>query len=310
MSAPLDVLTFGEAMMSLRAPCALSAGAGLTASVAGAESNVAIALARLGHAAAWAGRVGDDEAGRLVVRTLRGEGVEVRCEVGGEPTGVMVRRERLPGVVAVDYHRRGSAGAALAPEQLRAQLADGDAPRWLHCTGITPALSDSARGAATAVVETARAHGVRVSLDLNHRPRLWSAEAAREALSPLARLADVVVASEDELPLVAQGPEELLVAGVTLVAVKRGKAGAVLHARDEVVEKAAVRVTSVDAVGAGDAFCAGLLSGLLDGLGHEACLERAVTLGAFAVASVGDWEGLPTRAELHLLSSEHGSVLR
>ena len=311
MSTEVGVLTFGETMLALNASGPLSPGAQLTASVAGAESNVAIGLARLGHTAAWVGRVGDDEAGALVIRTLRGEGVDTRPVVDAAATGILLRRERVAGITTVDYHRRLSAGTALSAHDVLPHLTGPRPPRWLHVTGVTPALSDSARTAAVTAIDAARSAGVRVCLDVNHRSRLWSSAAASEALTPLARLADVVIASEDELPLVATGPQELL-AGVTrLVAVKRGSAGATMHeAGGQVLERNAVPARAVDAVGAGDAFCAGLLSGLLDGLEPSACLDRAVLLGAFSVSTSGDWEGLPSRSELHMLGLGDGAVVR
>jgi 2-dehydro-3-deoxygluconokinase len=214
-------------------------------------------------------------------------------------------------VTNVDYHRRQSAGAALTAADLAPHLGAADQPRWLHISGVTPALSATACDAVTQAVAIARAGGIRVSLDVNHRTRLWSPDAAAQVLAPLARSADVVVASEDELPLVASGPEELLQAGVSIVAVKRGPDGASLHRSDgTAVDQAAVAVNAVDPVGAGDAFCAGLLSGLLDDLDTEEVLGRAVLLGGFAVSTYGDWEGLPTRSELGLLSMRGGDVLR
>ena len=95
--------------------------------------------------------------------------------------------------------------------------------------------------------------------------------------------------------------QALLDAGATHVAVKRGAAGATLWCRGERHDAPAVPVTAVDALGAGDAFSAGVLSGLLDGLTPAECLHRGTVLGAFAVSSHGDWEGLPRRDELHLL---------
>jgi 2-dehydro-3-deoxygluconokinase len=116
-----------------------------------------------------------------------------------------------------------------------------------------------------------------------------------------------VVASEDELNLVAEGAEaeaveRLLEAGVVIVAVKRGPAGASLWTADGRIDQPAFPVTSVDTIGAGDAFCAGFLSGWLDGLDGAKCLERGALLGAWAVSTRGDWEGLPRRSELETLA--------
>ncbi|GAA0382589.1 sugar kinase [Microbispora corallina] len=314
-----DVATFGETMAALRAADPIRLGGALRLSAAGAESTVAIGLARLGHTVRWTGLVGDDETGALVVRTLRAEGVDVshvRTDDRG-PTGLMLRERRVGDVTRVIYHRSGSAASFLSPADVLPALTP--APRILHVTGITPALGPGPAAAVRAAVEAAAAtSGVRVCLDVNHRSRLWDRERAAGELRPLARLLDVVVASDDELDLVAPASaaterdrvEALLDAGVAEVVVKRGADGADAHTRSGSAHAPARRVGVRDVVGAGDAFVAGYLSGLLDSLDLAGRLDRAVTTGAFAVASEGDWEGLPTRAELALLDSPPGSTLR
>ena len=298
-----DVLTLGEAMVSLRSPGPFALGRPLTPRLAGAESNVAIGLARLGHTVGWVGRVGRDEWGRLLLRELRAEGVDTSRVVLDDvaPTGLMFLEQRTADVSRVDYRRAGSAGSRLAAADVEVALSP--APRALHLTGITPALSDGAREAATCAAEKASAAGALVSLDVNFRSRLWNRAEAREALAPLTRHTDLVIASDDELDLLGRGDEaaavaSLLEAGVGRVAVKRGAAGASIWTAEGRVDQLAFAVTAVDTVGAGDAFCAGLLSGILDGLDAAGSLRRAVTLGAFAVGTHGDWEGLPTRADL------------
>ncbi|GIJ27480.1 sugar kinase [Micromonospora qiuiae] len=313
-----DLLTVGEALVSLRSPGPLAAGGPLTMHLAGAESNVAIGLARLGHRAAWVGRVSDDELGEFVLRQLRAEGVDtagVRRDPD-RPTGLMFLERRTADVSRVRYHRAGSAGAALCVDDLRAPLAAG--ARLLHLSGITPALSDSARDAATWAVRTAAESGIPVCLDVNYRAGLWSRERARATLAPLAGCASVIVASTDELDLVAEpdadenaAVADLLRRGVRAVLVKLGADGARAHTADGVRHVPAVPVTAVDTVGAGDAFTAGYLSGYLDGLDLVDRLRRAVALGAFAVAGHGDWEGLPRRDELSLITgSAAGTTLR
>ncbi|QNP68046.1 sugar kinase [Streptomyces roseirectus] len=304
-----DVLTFGETMISLHTEGGLSVGAAARTSVAGAESNVAVGLARLGHRVSWAGRLGADEPARLILRALRGEGVDVRHATTDPraPTGAMLR-ERLPGdITRVHYWRTGSAASRQRPEHLAPALADG--ARLLHVTGITCAIGAS--DAVLAAVEHARAYGWTVVLDVNHRTRLWSRDEAAACLRRLRGLVDVLVASDDELPLVADEIGELLAGGVREVVVKRGGAGADLYSPGAgPLHQPALAVPVLDTVGAGDAFCAGYLSGLLDGLAPGERLHRAVAVGAFAVASRGDWEGLPHRDELALLDAESGSALR
>ncbi|GIJ80452.1 2-dehydro-3-deoxygluconokinase [Micromonospora phaseoli] len=314
----VDLLTVGEALVSLRSSGPLLAGGPLSMHLAGAESNVAIGLARLGHRAAWVGRVGGDELGEFVLRQLRAEGVDTTAvrRDPARPTGLMFLERRTADVSRVQYHRAGSAGSALTVDDLRGPLAAG--PRMVHLTGITPALSDSAREAAGWAARAAADAGIPVCLDVNHRAGLWSREAARATLFPLAGYASVVVASTDELDLVAQaGADEaaaaagLLRRGVRTVLVKLGADGVRAYTAEGVRHVAAVPVTAVDTVGAGDAFTAGYLSGHLDGLDLVDRLGRAVTLGAFAVAGHGDWEGLPRRDELSLITgSAAGTTLR
>lgn len=305
-AARLDVLTFGESMIAFRADGPLYQGCLQTTRLAGAESNVAIGVARLGHSVAWAGRVGADSFGELVLRQLRAEGVDTRWAVvhpDGQ-TGLMFVEQRTADLTRVEYRRAGSAGSALQVGDVERALAAR--PRVLHLTGITPALSTSARETAAWAARQAAASGVFVSLDVNYRSRLWTREQARDALAPLAACAALVIASDDELDLVADGGEDdavaaLLAAGVQQVAVKRGHLGASVHTAGGRVDVPAVAVTAIDPIGAGDAFTAGFLSGVLDGLEPAGCLARGATTGAFAVSTRGDWEGAPTRAELSLL---------
>ncbi|WP_406222657.1 sugar kinase [Streptomyces canus] len=314
-----EVVTFGETMAALRAQGALRLGGRLGLSVAGAESNVAIGLARLGHRVRWAGRVGADELGALVLRTLRAEGVDIDHAVTDDtdrPTGLLLTEPRLGTLTRVSYYRAGSAGSAVSPADVLPALTPG--ARILHLTGITPALSPSAAEAVLAAATTAREAGITVCLDVNHRSRLWSTDRARTALRPLLDHTDLLIASEDELPLVLEQPgadeaeavKGILAAGVTEVVVKRGARGATSVTADGATDRAARQVDAVDLVGAGDAFVAGYLSGLLDGADIPARLHRAVTTAAFAVATRGDWEGLPTRDELGLFDQPDGTTIR
>ncbi|MFJ8924089.1 sugar kinase [Streptomyces sp. NPDC102415] len=322
---PADVLTFGETMLAAQLPGTLAVGAQARTTVAGAESNVAIGLARLGHHAVWAGLVGDDEPGRLVLRTLRGEGVDI-TRAGTHataPTGAMLREQRVADLARVHYWRSHSAASLLTPADLAPALGDG--ARILHLTGITCALGPGPLEAVRTAAAHAQAQGWTVTLDVNHRQRLWTAEEAGGVLRPLLPHITVLIASDDELPVVTGVPggtsagedgEEravgaLLDAGVREVVVKRGGEGAAVRDRQGTRHSLpALRVPVRDTVGAGDAFCAGYLSGLLDGLPPAERLARANTLGAFAVASDGDWEGLPRRDELGLLDAAPGSAIR
>lgn len=312
------LLTLGETMASFAAP-----GVGplrhqphLHVHVGGAESNVAIAVTRLGGRATWVGRVGDDELGDLVLAQLRGEGVDVTRALvdAGAPTGLMIKSRRTSTVGRVTYYRRGSAGSRLTPADVPVDAVR--AAGVLHVTGITPALSESARAAIFAAVEEARAAGVPVSFDVNHRAALWTADEAGPVLAELAARADVLFAGDDEAGLLgAVGEPEAVVAalaalGPAQVVLKRGSRGALAVVDGALVHVPAHPVVAVDPVGAGDAFVGGYLAELLLGADVKARLQTAVAAGAFAVTVPGDWEGLPTRRDLRLLSTPEGTVVR
>ena len=311
----LEVLTFGECMACIRsdAPGPLRHQASMTLSCAGAESTVATGLARLGHRVSWVGRVGADEFGTLVAETLRGAGVNTRAIVDQtRPTGLMVRSARTPATVRVAYYRSGSAGAGLTADDVLSAL--GDPPLIVHATGITPALSAQAHAAVIETVRHAHAAGGLVSYDVNFRSRLTSVGAAAAVLRTLLPSIGILFFGEDELHVVRAALElprgdigalHQALPGRQLV-LKRGRDGATAVTDNGQVAVASVTTAAVDAVGAGDAFVAGYLSATLDGLDVAGRLERAATLGAFSVSAHGDWEGLPTRAELSIIRAAPG----
>jgi 2-dehydro-3-deoxygluconokinase len=311
-----EVVTLGETMALLSAPGIglLRHATSLALSCGGAESNLATGVARLGHRAAWIGRVGADEFGELVRRSIAAEGIDCRAIVDpAAPTGLMVKARRTQTVTHVNYYRSGSAGSRLAPDDVDPALLAG--ARVVHLTGITPALSASARAAVRFAVTTAREAGVAISLAINYRRALWSPEAAAAELTELVALADIVFASEAEASMLVPGgsAEELATAlaalGPRQVLVTRGADGACAVIDGLALATPALPVVAVDPVGAGDAFAAGYLSGLLDGEPPAVRLHRATLAGAFAVTVPGDWEGLPSRTDLALLASAE-SVLR
>ncbi|MGW5351821.1 sugar kinase [Streptomyces sp. NPDC004031] len=309
-----DVLTIGETMAALRTPGPLRLGGAAQLSVAGSESNVAIGLARLGHDVAWAGVVGADEPGALVRRTLRAESVGTRF-VRTDPdrfTGFIAFDSPAHDITRVSYHRAGSAGSALTPAECEAALAAAS-PALLHLTGITPALSRTARAATLAAARAAHAAGVRVTFDVNHRARLWSRAEAAPVLRELLPFVHTVFASEDELPLLTPAEDpvpDLLARGVAEVVVTAGADGAHAHTPEGSHFRPAHPVTVVDSIGAGDAFVSGYLSAALDAFPPKDRLARATTSGAFCVGGRGDWESLPSREDLALLDRGAGHAVR
>jgi 2-dehydro-3-deoxygluconokinase len=295
----LDVVTFGETM-GLFMPSAgmpIETSETFRKSFGGAESNVAIGLARLGHRPGWFGFLGDDPFGIAIRNAIRGEGVDVsRVKLIKEaPTGLMFRDLQY-GQLSVYYYRNTSAARLMTPQDL--DEAYISRAKVLHVTGITPALSDSCRETVFAAVELARRNGVKVCLDPNLRLKLWSAAEAREVIWKLAESADYFLPGLDELKLLFPDLDEEgiyrkleTLSSVTVVKAD-GKAIVLETGRRQAVDWFPVR-TVVDPVGAGDGFCAGFLSGLLRGFTHVEAARLGNLVGSLVVQSTGDWESLP-----------------
>ncbi len=300
-----DVVTLGEVLVGLDSGGGrIEATRTLTKSVGGAEANTAIGLARLGHRVAYIGRVGDDPLGREVVRTLRGEGVDVDQVVRDDarPTGLMLK-ERWDSRVSVHYYRAGSAGSALEVPDVDLDLVAR--ARLLHVTGVTLALGPGPRKAALAAASAARAAGVAVSLDANFRYKMATPEELVNQFEELVPLADHVLLSWSEASVCAGSADEGAVhdyargLAAPAVVVKRPRGGAVALVDGEVVaEVDPVPVVVVDPVGAGDGFAVGYLHGLLCGDDVAARLVTGARVAGRAVSHLGDYEGLPHAHEL------------
>jgi 2-dehydro-3-deoxygluconokinase len=311
----IEVLTLGEVMIGLVAspPGPLAEARTFQPYEAGAEANVAVGLARLGHGVAYVGRVGDDGFGTAVVRRLRGEGVDVTgLRVDPDAcTAVFVRERRLVGTTNLLYYRAGSAGSRLMPSDLDAAVDRFAAGAWLHVTGITPALSGSCQEAIDTAIQRAAVAGMTISFDINLRRKLWSEAEAAPVLRAITARSDVVFASPDEASVVlgsavrsaSEAAERLLELGPSSVVIKRGRDGALARERDgaSVSHEGFAVPLVVDPVGAGDAFVAGFIAARLEGLDLATALAWGNAAGAAVAATIGDMTGLPTRPELEAI---------
>ncbi|MFG2550587.1 sugar kinase [Streptomyces sp. NPDC048581] len=294
-----DVVCLGETMAVLSPPDdrPLADQPALRLSIGGAESNVACGLAALGHRVAWLSRVGDDPFGRRIVAELAARGVEVSA-VGIDPhhpTGVYFKD---PGPYATRplYYRSGSAAARMGPELARSPELQG--ARVVHLSGITAALSDSCGRLLEEVVvrRTPWTDGTRplVSFDVNHRPALWSTHGGDAAgtLRDLARAADLVFVGRDEAEALwgTAHPDDIaeLLAPAPRVVVKDAEHGATSYTAGAVTFVPALDVEVVEPVGAGDAFAAGYLSGVLKDMDEPSRLRLAHLTAATALRSRDD----------------------
>lgn len=322
-SRPLEILAFGEAMALLVAESEgdLAQVSHYERRIAGADTNVAIGLARLGFHVGWLSRVGHDSLGRYLRHTLEAEGLDCRhlSEDALAPTGLMFKARAKQGEDPhVEYFRQGSAASRMDASD--ASGVDFSALRHLHATGIPPAVSTTCRELSFALFNKARASGASISFDPNLRPTLWSSEhEMRETLNQLACQADWVFPglSEGQFLTGKKTPEAVagyyLERGAKAVIIKLGPEGSyyrgVIGGQEAAFSVPGQRVDKViDTVGAGDAFAVGAVSALLDGLSPRDAMLRANLLGSRAVQVRGDMEGLPDRATLDELERKLTSV--
>jgi 2-dehydro-3-deoxygluconokinase len=314
----LDVVAVGE-VMGLLDPAndgPLEDAGQFTLRIAGAEANALIALSRLGHRTSLVSAVGDDPVGRLVLRTLAEQGVRTdHVRISGEhPTGVFFK-ERFPdGLRRVYYYRRDSAAAKLRP--VDACLTDLGAPRLLLASGLSLGLGvpEGLGAVARLAITRFAGGGIPVVFDANVRHGLWDGKQAVRDFAELRSSIDILLAGEDELAVLLPGvaPEAAAAAlcreGMRAVVLKRGAGGAVVHHAGSCEFIAPLPVDRVvDSVGAGDAFAAGLISGLLHDWPVPDSARLGAVLGARAVTVSGDWEAIPEGYSSQALLAEYST---
>lgn len=296
MSEPLDLVTVGE-LLCVIAPLALRTrlefSTSLEQSVGGAEVNVALSLARLGHHVGWCGSVGADPFGRFGLRVLTDAGVDVsRVMVStSAPTGIYFKDPLPSGGLRTHSYRRSTAASDLT-------LSDVDVDyvlsgRVVHLTGITALISHAGFDLVSGLITAARHRNIYVSFDANIRHSLARGRDPAALLGPLAREADIIFLSSSEARTIfATSDPECLQAELSNMhaqaLVVHDSLAAYAITRDLVERVAARRIGVVDATGAGDAIVAGYLSGWLEGLRIRECLVRAEHCAAQAVSTYGD----------------------
>lgn len=298
-----EIVTLGEPLIQLtpHAKIRLPDAVELEIHTGGAEANVAVAMARLGHRVAYVGRVGADPFGERILGELRSAGVDTSAIArdSERPTGIYIK-DHDGARSTMHYYRRGSAATQLSFEDLRPLLTGN---RLVHTTGVTAALSNQCLSVVRKLARHARDVGeALLSFDVNYRPALWDRVKAAPVLLDLARSADIVFVGCDEAEALwgAAHPEAIrsLMPRVPQLVVKDSAAAAHSFVENSVVTVPALPTVVVEPVGAGDAFAAGFLSGHLHGKDRRAALRYGHLLASAALASVADQVAPPDAAAL------------
>jgi 2-dehydro-3-deoxygluconokinase len=314
---PFDVVTFGEAMIRLAPPGfrRLEQAQTLDVQVGGAELNTAVGLARLGHSAAWVSRLTRNPLGRLVANKAREAGVNTDHIVWTDEDRVglyFLEFGAAPRASSVLYDRKDSAIAAVKPGMVPWTTVFAGA-KWFHVTGITPALGTGAAEATREALKAAREAGLKTSIDLNHRVKLWSNAEAGRWMSEFMQWCDVLVTTEEDTERVfgIKGPSfedvavqlarrfPLSAVAITLrenPLVWKNNWTAIAYREGQVYRTRTYEVEIVDRLGAGDSFAAGLIHGLLEG-DLQKGVDYGVALSALKHTLPGDFAWV-TREEV------------
>jgi 2-dehydro-3-deoxygluconokinase len=287
-----SVLTFGEALLRLAPPSGLrlTQTGSLDIWVAGSEANVAAGLRVLGVPTTWVSRLPDNAIGHRVLRGLTAQDIDVRHVVltdAKDRVGLLYTEPGAPPRPPTTvYDRAGSAAAGMIPADLPDELLA--AHTHLHVSGITPALSESCAQTVKDTIRRAHLHNLTISLDVNWRAMLWSAETAQAALSELIPSVDVVICSQSDalrvFGLQGTGQEQVQALreryGVPVAVLTTGADGAVGCDASQTLTVPAVPVEKMtERIGSGDAFAAGFLAGYL-----ETSLVEGLQLGVATAA--------------------------
>jgi 2-dehydro-3-deoxygluconokinase len=314
---PLDVVTFGEAMIRLSPPSfkRLEQTDTLEVMVGGAELNTAVALARLGRDTAWVSRLTSNPLGRLVANRAREAGVATDHIVWTDEDRVgiyFLEFGSAPRASSVLYDRKNAAITGIRPGMVAwAKVFAG--ARWFHVTGITPALSQTAAETTRAALLAAHAAGLKTSIDLNYRVKLWTQAEAGRWMRELMQICDVLITTEEDVERVFQIKGKnyedvarrllkefpLKAVAITLrenPLVWKNSWTAIACEGSDILRTRTFEVEVVDRLGVGDSFAAGLIDGLLDG-DLQKGLDYGVAISAIKHSIPGDFAWV-TREEV------------
>lgn len=297
----LDLVTFGETMVRLAPPDhqRLEVTGVLDLSIGGTESNLAIALSRLGRSTRWFSALPENPLGRRIAGEIARHGVDTSKVIWrpGSRAGVyFLELGAGPRPTRVIYDRANSAIATLPAEDVDPEVVKSG--RLLHLTGITPALSNTCASICLKLADAARDAGRAMSFDVNYRSLLWTPDEARDGLQPLLDRTSLLFCGLADAETIwgFGGDPDQVAAGLLeqsaadLVVITLGEHGAFAqHRNGSTWEQPARAVHAIDPVGAGDAFAAAFIHRWLDANDDvPRALRSAVAMAGIAMTIPGD----------------------
>ncbi len=316
MTRLFDVVSVGSTMIRLSVPPGerLETAPAYRVRTAGTESNVMVALARLGRPVGWFSRLTDNALGRRIASEIRSHGVDVSRIAwthGGRNEVFFVEFGAEPRPTRIIYDRRDSALALITPADLDPEyLLSG---RMLHLSGILPALSESCRSVVETLLKEAGERSLPVSFDVNYRAKLWSPETAEKTLGPMLAQSDVVIMTREDATGIfgLDGSPESAAQGIhqayrpRISVLTLGPEGALAFDGERFYRSRGYDLRIVDRLGAGDAFTAGFLHGFLDD-DIQKGLDYGSAMAALKLSVQGDYFISDESEILNLLGSGPG----
>lgn len=313
-----DLITLGETMVSFvpSEACALRYAHNYGMHIAGAESNTAIGLAKLGFKASWISSVGKDEFGSYIINQIRAEGVDTSyVKVNKDKsTGVMFK-ETSAGETKVFYYREGSAASNLNKQDIKSEWFEDC--KILHMTGITPVLSDECLGFTKEVFKKAEEKGIKISFDPNIRKKLWKDKDYTCEIRDLALRSNILLMGLDEAEVLfgTRESDEIFKLIFTegkakYVALKDGANGSIISDGIAILNINPIKCNCIDPIGAGDAYNAGFIAGILLEKSIEEIGKMASICGGLATETLGDIEGYPSIEKVNSVLNNTGEVFR
>lgn len=298
----MDVITIGDAMIAM---CPIEKGPIIFSDtfkrkVGGAELNVAMGCARLGIKSGWISRLGNDDFGKYILKTARGEGIdtsEVKL-VDEYPTSVYFREVLSDGSSRSFYYREKSPTSTMRCEDLNEDYFKQ--AKVLHITGVFPSIAKNNQDIILEAVNLAKRNNLTVSFDPNIRLKMWTKEEAKAYIEKILPNVDILLVGDEEIEILL-GETSIEDAikifhnyGIGKVIVKKGSKGSIGSDGDNIYYIDAIKPKAlVDTVGAGDGFAAGFLTALCKGQDFKNCVEFGNAVGSLVVGVEGDNEGLP-----------------
>ena len=324
MTKLFDIATLGEIMLRLSPPHneRLLQTATLDMKFGGAETNIAVNLARLGYKTTWLSRLPDNVFGQRVLAELQGYGVDtsgVKLATNERMGTYFIEFGAPPRPNRVVYDRANSAASRMSVADINFDLIAS--AQWFHTTGITPALSKDCEALTLAAVNYARTQGLRVSFDVNYRALLWSPQEAARVLEPILKLCHIVfIAHRDAVSLFGVSEDANKAAtelqarfGSEILMMTVGENGAVAASATSQVYHIAQPFEvphPIDRIGAGDAFDAGFIAGQMRGASLEESMRLGHALSALKMTIPGDYALVTAQEVEQLLGGEKRASVR